>query len=476
MLESQEHSSSPVISAAEQRYIDGYTLEERQKQERIGQKLSLSTRIRRSIEGANRRAWYAAFDYLFRNKPLAKRIPIERVESIFIIPIGDAIGDMVVALPLYHTIKRHNPKCRVGTFISSRNKALLKDDPSVDKKYHFRDKDDILHVPELFRARKDGYQVVIDLHYTRMTEFGIISNIIGRRGIKVCLAHARKDMYQRLFTKLLPFDQNSMHLSQLGLIMLESVIDFGKPLKQWEARPAIQIGEELRQKVRMQIRTELDRLGADWFVHFNPQARNPNREWGFDNAFAFAERFVNEYPKGALFFTASPVHRVEVEERIRSLGLPRVAFFPTSYDLLELAAFSFESELIVTPDTSVIHFGTASGKPTLVLWPDPKFLPMEWIPSQVPSINLAPKVQGMLVPSIPVEDVWHAAKMLLNKTWTHSATSFGLDPEADILYQASNGDTSIIELIMNSSIPMVFPQGSSSSIPLTEAGSFALSV
>jgi ADP-heptose:LPS heptosyltransferase len=455
-------------NAAEQRYIDEYTLTMRRHKERPGENIPLGLRMRRAIEGANRRAWYFAFSHLFNSEPVHRRIPIEKIESIFVIPIGDAIGDMVVALPLFHAIKRYNPSCRVGTLISPRNRGLLLYDSNVDRKYLFRDKDDVLHYPQLFRARNDGYQIVINMHLPRMTEFGIVSNIIGKQSIKVSSSHARKDMYRQLFNMLLPYDRNSMHLSQLGLMMLESVIDFGQPLQQWESHPTIQIDEEQRVIVRKSIQAELDRLGADWFVHFNPQARNPTREWGFDNAFEFAERFVEHYPRGALFFTASPVHRAEVEKRIAQLKLPRVMFFPTSYNLLELASLAAESELIITPDTSVIHFGTASGKPTLVLWPDPEFLPLEWIPLQVPSINLAPEIRGMLVPTISVESVWHAALQLLDKSWTSSATSYGLHPKADSLYQAANCDTPIADLVKASLIPKIFPEGSSISIPLSE--------
>ncbi len=462
------------LSDSERRYIDDYTLEMRRGKEEPGKKAPLHTRIRRALEGANRRAWYASLFRFLGNQPRWERIPIQELESIFIIPIGDAIGDMVVALPLFHAIKRYNPSCRVGTFISPRNRGLLPYDSSVDNQYNFRDKFDILHYPQLFRARKDGYQLVINLHLTRMTEFGVVSNFIGGQRIKVSSSHARNDMYRELFNVLLPYDRNSMHLSQLGLMMMESVIDFGKPIQQWESHPKLQIDEAQREKVRTNIQRELDRLDADWFVHFNPQARNPTREWGFDNAFAFAQRFVERYDRGALFFTASPIHRAEVENRIARLKLPRVGFFPTSYNLLELAALSQESELIITPDTSVIHFGTASGKPTLVLWPDPKFLPMEWIPLQVPSINLAPDEQGMLVPSITVESVWQGACRLLDKEWTSSATTFGLYPEADPLYQAVNGDKPIDELIKASSVPKIFPEGSRISVPLANfAGSSA---
>ncbi|HEX5315274.1 MAG TPA: hypothetical protein VFX22_01375, partial [Candidatus Kapabacteria bacterium] len=188
--------------------------------------------------------------------------------------------------------------------------------------------------------------------------------------------------------------------------------------------------------------------------------------WGLENAFEFAKKFVAHYDRGAILFTASPALRQEVETKIQEHGLKRVAFFPTSYDLLELTELSKRSALIITPDTSVIHFGTASGKPTLVLWPDRDLLPMEWIPLQVPSLNLAPEHRGMPVTTISVESVWAAARKLLDKEWTASATSIGLDPEADLLYQASNQNSALQSLIEHSNVPRVFLDGYSESVPL----------
>ncbi len=441
------------LSEKEQKYVDGYTIEQRRKLERPGETMPLRVRVRRALEAGNRKLWYSSLRHLFHVEPNRERIPIHDLKSIFIIPIGDAIGDMVVTLPLYHTIKRFNPECRVGTFISPRNKSLLLHDRSVDRLYTFRDKDDILHYPNLFRARRDGYHAVINLHYTRMTEFGIASNLIGGRGVKVSLSHRRNELYRHLYDTLLPYEQNSMHLSQLGLMMMESVIDFGRPLEQWESHPEIRVNEAMQGKVRIAIQSELNRLDADWFIHFNPQARNPSREWGLDNAFEFAKRFVEHYPRGAIFFSASPVVRNSVEEHIHTLKIPRVTFFPTSYNLLELAVLSTESRLVITPDTAVIHFGTISGKPTLVLWPDPTYLPMEWIPMQVPSINLAPSELGAMVKTIPVEVVWAAARQLLDGAWTNSATTMGLNPEADPLYQADHAQEALQRLIDRSSIP-----------------------
>lgn len=470
MQQSDDTGKPHVLTEEERQAIDRYTMWERRKRELYEREMPPLKRVRYAIEDINRRAWYSVFRRTLKNEPLRQKLAPQDVRSIFVMPIGDAIGDMIVALPVFHAIKRHMPWCHVGTLASSRNRTLIRSDNSIDATYTYKNKDDIRHYSELFRARRDGYDVVIDLHIPRMTEFGIACNVISPRGVKVCISHARKHMYGLLFNKLLPFDRDSMHLSQLGLVMLESVVDLPEPILQWESKPVITIDPATEAAMQQAISGKLEELGADWYVHFNPQARNPNREWGLDNAFAFAREFVDEYPRGALFFTASPVHRAEIEQHITQSGLPRVAFIPTSYDLQELAVLSNHARLIVTPDTSAIHFGTASGKPTLVLWSNPDYLPIEWVPLQTPSLNLAPDAYGDLVSTVPVQTVLAAARELLDGRWTSSATSFGLDPNVDPLYQADRSQRSIRDLLGESRVPRIFPTGSSESCKLFGSG------
>ncbi|MDP4198814.1 MAG: hypothetical protein Q8922_02465 [Bacteroidota bacterium] len=455
-----------ILTERDRRYIDRYTVRTRRGVDKHTENLPLNVRIRRGIESVNRRLVYKILERTFHNPPITKRIPIEKARGIFIVPIGPAIGDMVVALPLFHAIRRRNPSCRIGTLISERSKGLVYSDPAITHTYHFRNKDDVRHYPEIARARHDGFDVVINMNLNRMSEFGLISNFISPKGFKVASSHARNDLYRIIYNHLLPYDRNSMHLSQLGLEMLGAAVELGTPAKQWESAPRLAIPEHIRGRIQGAISKELSQLDADWYIHFNPQARNPSREWGLDNAFEFARKFSERYERGAIFFTASPVQRPAVEEHIRRLGLSRVCFFPTSYDLLELSLVSEYSRLIVTPDTSAIHFGTLSGKPTLVLWSDPEFLPMEWLPLQVPSINLAPERRGMPVPTIPVETVWQAAQKLLDGAWTQTATTYGLEPEADPLYQASTGSESLSSLIARSAVPRVFTKDGIS-VPLS---------
>ena len=280
-----------------------------------------------------------------------------------------------------------------------------------------------------------------------MTEYGLLANVVSPRALKVSTKHGRSEQYQILFNKLASYDRDSMHLAQLGLTMLGMVVDMEPAVLQSEAQTSIKICPDTRERVSEQLKRAMTDLGATWFIYFNTQARMPFREWGVENTAEFSRRFAECYPDAAIIFTASPIRQNEVMKEIDSHNFRRSIFFNTSYDLLEIAALAEASRLVITPDTSVIHFGTAAKKPTLVLWSNRDHLPMDWIPLRVPSRNLAPSVKGDPVSSISVDEVWRAATELLENPSMSTQTSFDPTTGASDLYQAQNGDEPLAELI-----------------------------
>ncbi len=458
------------LSPRELEYIERYTKQMRKigrTRKRVRE--SLWHRILKWVEGINRRAIYSIFRHFFQNDELPKRLDPSKVHSIFVIPFGGAIGDMLVAIPLFHAIKRHLPHCKIGTFITERNRSLLRSDSSVDEAYPIRDKRSFQNIREILRARRSGYDVVINMHIHGMTEYGLIANAISPRGAKVSWTHARGRLYRTLYNNLIPYERDSMQEAQMGLVMLESVIALEKPIEQWESRPTLIVSDATRVTVKEQITSTLEQLGASWYIHFNLQARHPKREWGLENTVTFARRFLDCYPDGAIFFSASPIMRHAIEQRIKELPLPRTVFFPTSFDLHEVATLVANSKLVITPDTAVTHFASASNRPVLVLHPGLIRLPLEWAALQVPSYILAPSARDMGTIEIPVDEVWEAACSLLDGVRTATATSVGLHPDNDPLFQEANAAEPLASLINRSSVPRIFTDDIPGPIPMASS-------
>jgi ADP-heptose:LPS heptosyltransferase len=428
--------------------IDKYTKKTRRKREGGVPVPFFVHRLRNGIEGANRRFWYAVLRMLLRNEPLKAKIPIDQLKSLLIIPYGSAIGDLIVSLAVARVIKRRNPGCKVGIITSHRNDSILRCDPDFDEQYQFIGRSDKDNYKNLRRARQEKYQVVLNMHFQRMSDYGLISNYISPSGIKVSIQHKRGEMYRILFNHLCEAARFRIHVSQLALRLLDDVVDFSSaPIKAHESRPSVCICPDVFAATDQRLNDILQRTGAKWFIYVNPQARNAFREWGLENNLTFSDRILQLYPEAMVLMTSAPIEQEALVAAIKDHGNDRIAFFETSYDLNEIATLCRLARLIVTPDTSVVHLASAENKPCIVLYPEHFMTPREWLPLQIPSYQFGVTEVDRPVSEIPVDDVVRAAENLLEGRFTATATSAGLNPETPAAYQASNGERDLMELI-----------------------------
>lgn len=428
--------------------IDKYTRKTRRQREGGVPVPFLIHRLRNGIEGANRRFWYGLLRMILRNEPFEKKIPIDQLRSILIIPYGSAIGDLLVSLAVARVVKRRNPECKIGIITSHRNDSILRCDPDFHAQYQFTGRSDKENYKNLRRARLEKYQVVLNLHFQRMSDYGLISNYVSPAGIKVSIQHKRGEMYRILFNHLSEAARFRVHVSQLALRLLDDVVDFSSaPIKAFESRPSVHICPKTFASTKRRLNDLLSKTGAKWLIYVNPQARNAFREWGIEKNLIFSDHILSRYPDALVVMTSAPVEQEALVAAIAKHGNPRIAFFETSYDLNELATLCRLARLIVTPDTSVVHLASAENRPCIVFYPEHRVTPREWLPLQIPSYQFGVAEADRPVSDIPVNDVVRAAEELLEGRFASTATSAGLHPETPAAFQASNGDRDLMELI-----------------------------
>ncbi len=400
----------------------------------------------------NRRLLYGLLRLFIRNKPFKGTLPIAKLSSVLIIPYGDAIGDMIVASPIWRAVKRQNPNCRIGVFTSVRNESLLRADPDVDALYRFEGRRDFDHRSELRRARKEGFDLVLNVHFTNQTDYGFIANYVGPKSIKLTGAHPRREMYQLFFNHIGSRVRHSVHLSFLSLELLAEVVEFDPPLRVGDAYPSIAISIEAEKAVAERLRTLMPEACTSYIL-IHMQAGTPFREWGRANAIQLAERLSARYPNRLILFTASPMMFPAVSKAVGDIPLEsagRIQAFETSPDLLELAALIRGAELVITPETSITHFASATATtdhPTsvLVLMSNRDRIPMEWLPFGIPARILAPPIAGEPVATISVADVFDAAVSLLDRKWITTQTYLDTERPQHPLYRHSNRERLLSE-------------------------------
>ncbi len=402
------------------------------------------TRVRKSVEAIIRPAFYQLLKLFFDNPPPATKLDCRTIKSLLVIPYGDAIGDLILATPIWNAVKRRNPGCKIGVLSSERNESLLRADGGVDAHYRFENRRDFKHLSEFKRARKADYEVVLNLHWMHLSDYGLIANFAAPRAIKITADHERRDKYRLLFNHIGRRTRDTTHLSIHSLELLSEAVEFDPPLTLSECWPRISIPDEAEQLVADRVREHMP-SGCTSYIILHLQAGTAFREWGIANARELSERLTNRYPTLTVFLTAAPnTLSLAVDELPRDRS-SHIQFFQTSSDLLELAALVRNASLVITPETSLIHFASAMKTPVILLTSNRLRPPIEWLPLATISRLLAPAQAGSPVQTIPVEEVFSAACSMLDGTWRQSQTCLDSATEQDPMYQSESGDRLLSE-------------------------------
>jgi ADP-heptose:LPS heptosyltransferase len=388
-----------------------------------------------------RRSLYWLLRIAYHNDPVKSKLHQSEVTSILIIPFGDAIGDLILATPIWRVIKSRIPNCRIGVVTSPRNSSLLDGDPDVDATYQFGGRRDLRHFSELMRARRDQYQIVLNLHFTHLSDYGFFANIIGPRAIKITGNHPRRNLYEIFFNHIGLRDRHSLGLSTISLELLSEVIEFEPSIMLSESWPSLAIPKKATERVKERL------SGIDDFILIQQQAATPFREWGIENSMELAKRFLIDAPRSSVFIIASPPMLGSLTAIVASANDPRIRTFPTE-TLSELAALIKIAKLVVSPETSIPHFASAVQTPVVVLLPDRDNIPIEWLPIGTRSLLLAPNARGEAVQTISVDSVLVAVMALLGEHTNGSQTSLNLSLPSHPMFQRKNGDRFLKEFSM----------------------------
>jgi ADP-heptose:LPS heptosyltransferase len=127
------------------------------------------------------------------------------------------------------------------------------------------------------------------------------------------------------------------------------------------ARPAERLRIALPDATERSIMDE----GSGTIVALNISGSSPEKYWGRDQFIELVRELRNDGLRPVI--AAAPSDREELEAIVAATGAPAL---PITRSLQEFAAMLDGADIIVTPDTSIVHISAALGKPTVMLVPD----------------------------------------------------------------------------------------------------------
>ncbi len=325
------------------------------------------------IELLIKKLFYSIFRIIFRNKNISTPLNKVEIKNILILRY-DAIGDMIVTLPVIGMIKKIYPNSNIDVIASTRNISIINSEPSIRNK--------IVQPIGFFKSlvqasglRRNEYDLVLSLVLNDTTKAGLISNLAGNSNtIKAVIAHdTRRDIYSALFNIQIDLNEFRNKITMLELQCKFVARIFG-----------IESYEELI--VNEMTISDIDRHYAEVkindllpFIVYNISSGNDYRTFTTEKNIKILSMILAEFNEFNVVIISAPNEHEKALDIKNGLKSERVFVFePMS--LTQVTAIINESDFVFTPDTSIVHIASATNTPVFLIYSLLSSHVTEWLP------------------------------------------------------------------------------------------------
>lgn len=267
------------------------------------------------------------------------------IYSILFLRYDGKIGDMVINTLLFREIKKKYPHIKIG--VVSRNGAadIIRYNKNIDKIYIYSKKrKDIKKLGA--EISKEKYDLLIDFSEILKINQMMFINLCGA---KFNMGINKKDW--NLFNISLDKIDYNYHITKLYDDILKKLgveavdLSYDIFLTEKEKQVANNIKED--------------------YIVFNPYAASKHRSFNLEKSIEIC-KILLEKRKENLVLIGTIDHRKELEKIKKTLG--KRVLIPKLNGILEVASAVEKANLIVTPDTSIVHIAVACDKDILGIY------------------------------------------------------------------------------------------------------------
>jgi len=326
---------------------------------------------------------YPLLRMIFRNPVSDAPLDLKHVDRILIFRY-DRIGDMIVTTPILRTLKRLNPNLRLDVLASKSNAEIVQQNPCVNS-LTILETNWLRLLKQIIRLRGRSYHVVLNFIFNRTTGPGILANLVAPHGYKVGQGPDRYAFYFNRLVKVRRFEQ---HMLESYVSMTEQA--FGISFNREDLAFEIAVTSDTRHTVNewlerqsLRRKSQPKSQGLPYIV-LNPSAKDVERSLEAHQAEALAKS-LSEQSQFRLVVLGSSGNDAMSEATRHKEEFRKNLVYRTqsSRPLGELASLIEGALLVITPDTSIVHFASAMKTPVLAIYA-PLNASQEWLPYKVP--------------------------------------------------------------------------------------------
>ena len=298
---------------------------------------------------------------------------IKKSKSVLILKY-DRIGDMVVTTPIFRELKKAYPSISISVLASKENKDVIKNNPYIDKIYTNYKNSIFNDLPTLLKLRKKSFDVCIELEHSVIPHAIFRLKIINPKKIITIHKDGRYGV-KGSDLKLYDYFTNKDTKSHFGKIWLETLIFFG--IKPSSNKYDFFLSNIERDKAKSFVLS----MGNKIKIGINIEGSFPEKSIQKKELEQICRGLYSYCSNIKIVILASPNQILKKNKMISELGLDYVIPSYTTETIIDAAAIVEQLDLIITPDTSIVHIASSFDKPVVSIHENNKDSFRLWSPS-----------------------------------------------------------------------------------------------
>lgn len=271
-------------------------------------------------------------------------------DKLLIMQLG-RFGDLILFTPVFRIIKEKFPDIELHLLAGRKNYEVVLGNPYIDKIIKF-DKSPTRILNTLFQIRRNKYKYWIDPrdHYSKE------SRILGKLSRADKKIGFNKYGSKRVFDVDLKKEVNIIHHSLIGINSLE-YLGITLPIKPLRPELFFLENENFSDSTNSIIEKYKD------YILLNLSASGEHKMWLLENWIQFIEQTKLYENALVINFMASESSQANSIKK----HFPDVVLH-NPQNIRDVMSIVFNSNLVVSPDTSVVHIGSAFNKRIFALY------------------------------------------------------------------------------------------------------------
>ena len=339
-------------------------------------------------EKCAKNALWGVLGFLFakRRRPLDLPLDLESVKSVLVVR-PDRLGDVVLSLPVYESIKLSIPGVHLTALVDKSNTGLLADNPHIDRILQW----DRKRPWKTLRAlRRKNFDLAFTLNKTFSATASLFTLVSGAD----CRVGYKQTQNAWVHDIQVAIDRESRHEIENNLEPLKAA-----GLRKIAQNPKLYFNENEGEKIDALL-AEKNRHPDCPLVLIKPGTRIPEWGWRLDKFQAVTEHLLKT-ESAEVFLISGPGEEAMTDQFIHGMEHPPVRL--PALSIKELALLIKNSDLLICNHTGIMHLASAVQTPVLAIFKHGEIA--RWGPYNTTSIILEERNSDSLSPETVLESI-----------------------------------------------------------------------